>query len=89
MNVPAIRAALERLLARMGEDGICGLCEDRETFAVTAAVVRVGLRACDDVAYLKASEDHDYPCCGDCERAEDRRAVIADILRESGVEVGE
>lgn len=88
MNVPGIRKALENLEADSirngGFDGEVPVsCID----PTISAVVRVGLRACDAVAYLEASEDHDYPCCGDCERAEDRMAVFADILREAGVEV--
>lgn len=77
MNVPGIRAALLRMDGQPWRD------------AAHCAVVRVGLRACDDVGVSYCGE------CGPCVNQEpcavvaERVEVIADILREAGVEVGE
>jgi len=83
MNVPAIRAALERMAAD---------CDSGVLFAVDLAVVKVGLRACDECERLNG-DDHGIPCIGEARRlrAEQEAAleVIADILREAGVEVSE
>jgi len=87
MNVPAIRAALLRLKA---EHAIRH--ESDKSIAYMDALVRVGLRACDECERLNG-DDHGIPCIGEARRlrAEQEAAleVIADILRESGVEVGE
>jgi len=86
MNVPAIRAALERLKWEL--DRYEGASD------VEAAVVRAGLRACDEAAYplqqrqreLNISTGSALAMRAD---AVSRLAVIVDILREAGVEVGE
>lgn len=80
MNVPAIRAALERLSNHAAH------CQC--SWMVMPAVVKVGLRACADL------ESHPETCAevGTCEgfrKAAAQCEVIADILREAGVEVGE
>lgn len=84
MNVPAIRKALERLKPRVDHP----MASD----PISDAVVRIGQRACDEWAgccsklrRLRAMGYH----CPACDDVEQRLAVIADILRESGVEVGE
>jgi len=91
MNVPGIRKALENLEADSirngGFDGEVPVsCID----PTISAVVRVGLRACDEWAgccsklrRLRAMGYH----CPACDDVEQRLAVIADILREAGVEV--
>ena len=68
MNVPAIRKALENHFP---------------AGRVDAAVVRVGLRACDEAEVPCQHWWEDCPCT----LAEVRIAVIVDILREAGVEV--
>ena len=74
MNVPGIRAALERV-------------REENPHSDFDPVVRVGLRACDDVGVSCCGE------CGPCVNQEpcavvaERVEVIADILREAGVEV--
>ena len=82
MNVPAIRAALERL----SNHTVHCQC----SWMVLPAVVRVGLRACDEW------KDECYDCggyraigyrCPACDIRERNIEVIADILREAGVEV--
>ena len=91
MNVPGIRKALENLEADSirngGFDGEVPVsCID----PTISAVVRVGLRACDECERLNG-DDHGIPCIGEARRlrAEQEAAleVIADILREAGVEV--
>ena len=83
MNVPAIRKALERLKREHA------IRHERDTsIAYMDALIRVGLRACDDL------ESHPETCAevGTCEgfrKAAAQCEVIADILREAGVEVGE
>ena len=71
MNVPAIRAALERLY--------------EEESPVERAVVRVGLRACDEAD--KCSMMPGVLVNTPCTSCYAKLNVIADILREAGVEV--
>ena len=71
MNVPAIRAALERLDANG--------CHWKHP--LERAIVTVGLRACDEWEKRPHTLDRMVWTA--------RVAVIADILREAGVEVGE
>ena len=83
MNEAAIRKALEQL-----DRSFLSFQHHGAPHPVTAAVVRVGLRACDDL------ESHPETCAevGTCEgfrKAAAQCEVIADILREAGVEVGE
>ena len=78
MNVLGIRKALERIRSER-EEYITQLEE---------SVASVGLRACDDL------ESHPETCAevGTCEgfrKAAAQCEVIADILREAGVEVSE
>ena len=78
MNVPAIRKALDEAGYNRAED-------------ILAAVVRVGLRACDEYRVPSCDDcgsyrEIGYRCPG-CRITEARLEVIADILREAGVEV--
>ena len=78
MNVPGIRAALMRMQAIPD----AGIPQD----PLYAAVVTVGLRACDK--WEKWSLDADSPVKRfRLMRKEREFEVIADILREAGVEV--
>lgn len=78
MNVPEIRKALERLASAhvLRHD-------DARSIKFMDAVVRVGLRACDEATH----GDCDGVGCKVCDAASQRLEVIADILREAGVEV--
>ena len=79
MNVPGIRAALVRLQSEVTWPKMNPVME---------AVVRVGLRACDE--WEKWSKDADSPVKRfRLMRKERELEVIADILREAGVEVEE
>ena len=86
MNVPGIRAALRRMNHIHECDGEHAYQPSAIRCEVIQAVVRVGLRACDDL------ESHPETCAevGTCEgfrKAAAQCEVIADILREAGVEV--
>lgn len=70
MNIPAIRAALQRL-----DKAHALRHDDARSIKFMEATIRVGLRACDE-----------YEQCPDHETYVEV-AVIADILREAGVEV--
>ena len=71
MNVPGIRAALERMAAIPN----AGIPQD----PLYSAVVKVGLRAMHDGC--------NGVLCERCDSNEPVLRVIADILREAGVEV--
>ncbi len=80
MNIPAIRAALERLSKSTDAFTHCGTDNP-----IVSAVVVVGLRACDEATH----DICDGVGCPICDASCERVRVIADILREAGVEVGE
>jgi len=75
MNIPAIRKVLKQVVPNHTAP------ED-----IANAVLAVGLRACDEWA---EPEDGESCACYGCTGVERRLEVIADILREAGVEVGE
>lgn len=87
MSVTAIRKALENLEADSirngGFDGEVPVsCID----PTISAVVRVGLRACDEAE--KPCLEHDnYNNCAWCSHDAGQMQLLADILREAGVEV--
>jgi len=90
MNVPGIRAALRRMNHIHECDGEHAYQPSAIRCEVIQAVVRIGQRACDEWAgccsklrRLRAMGYH----CPACDDVEQRLAVIADILREAGVEV--
>jgi len=70
MKIPAIRAALELLAMRPGHNRLSG------------ALVRVGLRACDEWESAEGKSGPEEEV-----RVTAQAGVIADILREAGVEV--
>ena len=83
MNEAAIRKALEQL-----DRSFLSFQHHGAPHPVTAAVVRVGLRACEK--WEKWSKDADSPVKRfRLMRKERELEVIADILREAGVEVEE
>jgi len=73
MNVPGIRRAITAM---------------RVTSPLHVALVRVGLRACDE-AENPCLEHDNYNNCAWCSHDAGQMQLLADILRESGVEVGE
>ena len=84
MNVPGIRAALEQMKPRVDHP----MASD----PISDAVVRIGQRACDewDEVCSFDPDDYDVDYLAGIKRGlmSDLR-VIADILREAGVEVSE
>jgi len=81
MNIPAIRAALERLDARLGSP---------RQRSIPHAVVVVGLRACDEAgSACSAHTDGTFTEseCLTCSPLVVALETIEDILREAGVEV--
>lgn len=73
MNIPAIRAALERLKS----SNTPGRGDSHD---ILRGLIAVGLRACDEFGKRKANAHEALA-------AWNRVVIISDILREAGVEV--